>query len=112
MRIAFIIPFVITALAAILYFSDRYDYQINGDKIAMYQCKESKTTPNLDAFFEENLLSFINSTILNIKDEELEDYLYDFLKYAKQGFFTYDKTNLGNFLQLLNTVLIYSILII
>jgi Leucine-rich repeat (LRR) protein len=53
MRIAFIIPFVVTALAAILYFSDQYDYQINGDKIAMYQCKESKTIPNLDAFFEK-----------------------------------------------------------
>jgi Leucine-rich repeat (LRR) protein len=53
MRIAFIIPLILAALVAILYFSDRYDYQINGDKIAMYQCKESKTIPNLDAFFEK-----------------------------------------------------------
>ena len=35
--------------------------------------------------------------ILNIEDHELESYLSDFIKYAERGFFTYDKTKLGEF---------------
>jgi Leucine-rich repeat (LRR) protein len=53
MRIAFIIPLILAALAAILYFSDQYDYQVNGDKIAVYQCKSLETIPILDDFFEK-----------------------------------------------------------
>ncbi|OPC54598.1 hypothetical protein BAY06_12825 [Elizabethkingia anophelis] len=38
------------------------------------------------------------SEIINIKsEEELENYLIDFKKYAKMGFYSYDKTNIGNF---------------
>ena len=35
--------------------------------------------------------------ITGINDEQLEDYLSDFTFFAKIGFYTYDKTKLGNF---------------
>jgi Leucine-rich repeat (LRR) protein len=54
MRTYLIIPIVIAALAAVLYFSDRYDREINDYEITTYQCKNSKTIPALEDIFEEN----------------------------------------------------------
>jgi Leucine-rich repeat (LRR) protein len=54
MRTYLIIPLVIAALAAILYFSDRYDREINDYEITTYQCKNSKTIPALEDIFEKN----------------------------------------------------------
>ncbi len=62
---------------------------------------------NIIEGFKESLYSIDNdfevdinpdlSEILNIEESEIETYLSDFLKYARQGFYTYDKTNLGEF---------------
>ncbi len=35
--------------------------------------------------------------VLNLKETEFQNYLFDFVKYAKKGFFSYDKTKLGEF---------------
>lgn len=52
MRLIFLIPLVIAVLAAVLYFSTRYDYEVNGDKIAVFQCEKAKTIPALEDIFE------------------------------------------------------------
>tara|TARA_R110002049_G_scaffold60372_3_gene162256 strand:- start:1945 stop:2391 length:447 start_codon:yes stop_codon:yes gene_type:complete len=35
--------------------------------------------------------------ILNLEENGIQSYLNDFVKYAKQGFYSYDKTKLGDF---------------
>lgn len=55
-----------------------------------------ETVNNIDNNFEIEINPEL-SRILNIEETELETYLSDFLKYAKLGFFTYDKTKLGEF---------------
>jgi hypothetical protein len=55
-----------------------------------------ETVNNIDNSFEIEINPEL-SRILNIEETELETYLSDFLKYAKLGFFTYDKTKLGEF---------------
>ena len=51
----------------------------------------------LDNIFNESEIEVnpLLREILNI--EELENYLEDFIKYAKLGFYSYDKTNIGDF---------------
>lgn len=50
--------------------------------------------------FKETFEIDVNPSLmefLDIEENKLELYLESFIKYAKKGFFTYDKTNLGEF---------------
>ncbi|BEV04471.1 hypothetical protein [Chryseobacterium gambrini] len=52
---------------------------------------------NLESLYGENEID-INPTLSDILNiENLESYLVDFIKYAKLGFYSYDKTNIGDF---------------
>jgi len=51
----------------------------------------------LDESFEIEINSNLSNLLNLTGDGSLENYLEDFRKKARQGFYTYDKTNLGNF---------------
>lgn len=68
--------------------SDVYNENILSDLIGVntfeYTDIEIETNPNLQE-------------ILNLELEEIDNYLRDFIQFAKRGLYTYDKTKLGEF---------------
>ncbi|HUH52068.1 MAG TPA: hypothetical protein VLZ11_08210 [Flavobacterium sp.] len=51
---------------------------------------------NLEDNFEIDINPELTQ-ILNLEENGIQSYLNDFVKYAKQGFYSYDKTKLGDF---------------
>ncbi len=74
-----------------------------GGKLPYSLIEEDERNERFETEFEE--ISFSSKIeinpqllkILNLKEEELEDYLEDFIRYARKGFYTYDKTHLDEF---------------
>ncbi|MGB0862556.1 MAG: leucine-rich repeat domain-containing protein [Saprospiraceae bacterium] len=70
MRTSIIISFVFLILFAVLYFSDRYDREVNSDEIKMYQCELTTTLPFWEAILKSNTLeSKGNYELLFIKNK-------------------------------------------